>query len=151
MFRYLGIRGKALHVGFRGTMDIFGYVSAGMLQGATTHHCESPPVYTLDENTPRPTKLGAAKMTGMSRGFSALAKISITIPRSQPPRDRSGTYIADELRVIVLDNGAADEVHAPGEIDRGRKYCAPRAAGAAAASVRDGGLDGGRVIMDSVS
>src|SRR5690242_16962024 len=58
--------------------------------------------------------------------------------------------VADQLRAVVRDDGAADEVRAAGEVDQRVPRRRGQAVGAAAVAVRDGAVDGGRVVRDAV-
>ena len=72
--------------------------------------------------------------------------------RGWPRRVRQAiTYIAQELRVVVLDNGCADEIGTRGEVHHSGDNGTGVATGSASAALGDGELDGGRVIGHAVA
>lgn len=61
------------------------------------------------------------------------------------------TYVSDELRQVILNDGAADQVSARGEVDDGLQRAAAAALLSAAIPVPDGSHDGFRVVSDTVA
>ncbi|SPQ23429.1 8bdce749-e62e-4af3-8c1f-5a9c97833852 [Thermothielavioides terrestris] len=64
---------------------------------------------------------------------------------------RQAAGVADQLRVVVVDDGRRDHVRARREVHERRRLAAAGAARAAAVAVADGQVDGRRVVRNAIA
>lgn len=86
---------------------------------------------------------------------SVLVRITINDPTSSKVAagldDGPAAGVTDDLGVVVVDNGAGDEVRAGGEIDQSRSGGGTVTFRATAVAGADGGVDGVGIIIDTIA
>lgn len=112
------------------------------------YHCASLPVYTFVVITPSPMKLGAATITGRSRGL----RYNTLVSEDRDMRKKiCCTYIANYFGIVVLNNRTADNVGTRRDVNSCWINCTAFAVLSASPAVRYSFVYRCRIIGNTIS